>query len=326
MADPEFRMADPILSIIVPVYGVEDYVGDCLDSILRAPGFADQCELIVVDDGSKDGSMAIVEQRCRGIANVTIIRQVNAGLGAARNTGIAQARGRYLWFVDSDDEICLDAITTLTDCIARHGPDVIAFEFETIGGSLGRAPYLPVYDQIVDPVRFMASGRPPSPVQFYVFAHALIARTGHAFAPGIYHEDALFTPLALVQATSLVRLRGACYRYRLREGSIMSLSRPEKHLADMLSISEVLGAHADQAPTGSAQQQALAREVGFALAAARHYAARTSRRDRCQAASFSRMLSAGARWWRYFPLRVLINYARLLGLAAFPISLGSVRK
>lgn len=319
-------MAAPILSLIVPVYGVEDYVGACLDSILKAPGFANQCELIVIDDGSKDGSMDIVEQRCRGIANVTIVRQANAGLGAARNTGIAHAQGRYLWFVDSDDEICGDAIVQLTDCIVRHGPDVIAFEFETIGGSLDRSPYLPIYDQIVDPVRFMASGRPPSPVQFYAFARALIARTGHAFAPGIYHEDALFTPLALVQAGSLVRLSTACYRYRLREGSIMSLSRPEKHLADMLSISEVLGAHANRAPTGSAQQQALAREVGFALAAARHYAARTSRRDRCQAASFSRMLSAGARWWHYFPLRVLINYARLLGLAALPTSLGSGRK
>lgn len=327
MADPAPPVATtpaspaPALSIIVPVYGVEDYVGDCLDSILNAPGFADQCELIVVDDGSTDGSMDIVEQRCRGIANVTIIRQANAGLGAARNTGLAEARGRYLWFVDSDDEICADAITNLSDCIARHGPDVIAFEFETIGPSLDRPPYLAVYDEIVDPVRFMMSGRPPSPVQFYVFARALIARTGHAFAPGIYHEDALFTPLALVQAGSLVRLRAACYRYRRRAGSIMSLSRPEKHLADMLSISEALGAHADKAPAGSAQQQALAREVGFALAAARYYAVRSDRRSRQRTASLSRTLSAGARWWRHFPRRVLINYARLLGLAAFQVPL-----
>lgn len=318
MADPV--PVAPLLSLIVPVYGVEDYVGDCLDSILGVPGFAEHCELIVIDDGSKDGSMDIVEWRCRDIANVTILRQANAGLGAARNAGMARARGSYLWFIDSDDEICADAITTLVSCIEEFGPDVIAFEFETIGGSLNRGPYLALYDQIVDPVQFMLSGRPPSPVQFYAFARALIDRTGQTFMPGIYHEDALFTPLALVQAASLVRLRAACYRYRLRAGSIMALSRPEKHLADMMFIAETLGACAGQAAPGSVGQKALAREAGFALAAARHYAVRTDPQERRRAAPFVRVFSAGVRWWRHFPARVLINYGRLLGMAVLQIS------
>lgn len=317
----------PVLSIIVPVYGVEDYVGDCLDSILAASGFTKHCELVIVDDGSKDGSMAIVERRCAGIANVTIIRQANAGLSAARNTGLANARGRYLWFVDSDDEICADAITTLTACIARFSPDVIAFEFATMGGSLDRPPYLAVFDQVVDPVQFIASGRPPSPVQFYAFSRDLIERNGQAFTPGIYHEDTLFTPLALVRARSLVRLRATCYRYRLlRPGSIMMLSRPEKHLSDMLSIAEELGAQAGLMAAGSALQRALAREVGFALASARYYAVRTNRRDRHRAAPFVRVLAAGARWWRHFPLRVLVNYGRLLALAAAGAFTGSASR
>ncbi len=307
----------PVLSIIIPVYGVEDYVGDCIDSILAAPGFSEHCELVIVDDGSKDGSMAVVERRCAGIANVTILRQANAGLGAARNKGLANARGRYLWFVDSDDEICTDAITTLTACIARFSPDVIAFEFATIGGSLDKTTYLAVFDQVIDPIQFMASGRPPSPVQFYAFSRNLIEQNGLAFTPGIYHEDALFTPLALMRAKSLVRLRATCYRYRLlRPGSIMSISRPEKHLSDMLSIAEALGEQADLTMAGSAQQRTLAREVGFALASARYYAVRTYRSDRHRAAPFARVLAAGARWWRHFPLRVLVNYGRLLALAA----------
>lgn len=313
MAD---RALPPVLSIIVPVYGVEDYVGDCLDSIFAAPGFAEHCELVIVDDGSTDGSMDIVERRCAGIANVRIIRQANAGLGAARNTGMANARGRYLWFVDSDDEICADAITTLTACIDRFGSDVIAFEFATIGGSLDRLPYLAVFDEVVDPVQFMASGRPPSPVQFYAFSRDLIERSGRAFTPGIYHEDALFTPLTLVGARSLVRLRATCYRYRLRPGSIMSLSRPEKHLSDMLAIAEELGAQADWTAAGSAPRRALAREIGFALASARYYAVRTDRHDRARAAPFARVLAAGVRWWHHFPPRVLVNYGRLLALAA----------
>lgn len=326
MVDPAPDTGTPTLSLIVPVYGVEDYVDDCLDSILSASGFADHCELIVVDDGSTDGSMEIVERRCRGIANVTIVRQANGGLGAARNTGMAHARGRYLWFVDSDDEICADAIVTLAGCIEQFRPDVIAFEFETIDGSLNRGSYLTVYDRIVDPLQFMLSGRPPSPVQFYAFSRALFDRTKQAFVPGIYHEDALFTPLTLAHASSLVRLRAACYRYRLRSGSIMSLSRPEIHLADMLFIAEMFGVRAGQAVRNSALRKALAREVGFALAAARHYAARTNWQEQHKAAPFRRLLAAGSPWWQHFPPRALVNYTRLLGSAAWQASVRGVRK
>lgn len=317
MIDPSALTTEPALSIIVPVYGVEDFVGDCLDSILDAPGFAEHCELIVVDDGSKDGSMDIVVQRCHGFSNVTIIRQENAGLGAARNTGIKNARGRYLWFVDSDDEICADATAVLVDCIRCHAPEVIAFEFETIGDQLDLPPKLPVFDQVVDPVRFMTFGRPPSPVQFYVFERSMISRSGHAFKEGIYHEDALFTPLALAQASSLVRLSATCYRYRRRPGSIMSLRDPKKHLADMLTVAEELGYIASQEGIAGPGREALAREVGFALAAARYYSARVDSDDRARVAPFGRLATVGIRWARYFPFGVFINYLRLLMLSAF---------
>lgn len=304
----------PLLSIIVPVYDVEDFIGDCLDSILGASEFGNHCQLVLVDDGSPDASMAIAEARCAGRDNVVIVRQSNGGLSAARNTGLRHAGGRYVWFVDSDDEICPHAIATLAACIRRFAPDVIAFEFETLGGSLERAPYLATYDMPVDPIDFLISGRPPSPVQFYVFSRASIDRAGLSFEPGIYHEDALFTPQALVGATSLVRLRDTCYRYRLRAGSIMSVSRPDKHLTDMLYIAERLGSLARARPVGSAARRALAREVGYALAAARHYAARITSAGRGTIASRSRILAAGHLWWRYFPPRVFVNYLRLLGL------------
>lgn len=317
MIDPLACTTGPALSIIVPVYGVEDFVGDCLDSILDAQGFVEHCELIVVDDGSKDRSMDIVAQRCHGMSNVTIICQENAGLGAARNTGMDNARGRYLWFVDSDDEICTDAIMVLIDCIARHAPDVIAFEFETIGDPLKRLPYLPVFDKVVDPVAFLTSGRPPSPAQFYVFARWTITRHNHTFKVGIYHEDALFTPLVLTQASSLVRLSAICYRYRRRPGSIMSIRDPKRHLEDMLTVAEELACHADREGVSIPKRKALGREVGFALAAARYYSGRLSNDDRAQVAPFGRLARVGIKWVQYFPFRVLINYLRLLMLSAF---------
>lgn len=304
----------PLISLIVPVYGVEDYIADCLDSIFGARGFAENCELVIVDDGSVDNSMAIAESRCAGRPNVTIVRQANAGLGAARNTGLAHSSGRYVWFVDSDDEISRDAILVLSACIDRHSPDIIAFEFETIGGTLKRAPYLAIYDRLVDPINFLISGRPPSPVQFYAFSRDALRHERLQFHPGIYHEDALFTALALTKLASLVRLREIGYRYRLRAGSIMSLNRPEKHLVDMLNIAEMLAADAGTRPSASKALKALGREIGFALAGARHYAARTAPELRRQAAPVKRLLKLGRRWWCHFSGRDLVNYIRLLGL------------
>lgn len=312
----------PTLSLIVPIYGVEAYVGDCLDSIIGAAGFAECCELVIVDDGSLDASMTIVEQHCAGLTNVTIIRQANAGLGAARNTGLDHATGDYIWFVDSDDEICHDAISVLVSCAEGLHPDIIAFEFATIGDTLKRSPYLPVYNQRVDPIKFMTSGRPPSPVQFYAFSRELLERANLRFKPGIYHEDALFTPIAMVTAASVARLPDTCYRYRLRPGSIMSTGNPKKHLGDMLIIAEILGEQAASNAIGDVGRKALAREVGFALAAVRHYAVRTTPGDRRRTASFSRLASLGGPWWPHFTLRTLVNYVRLLGMVALLDRLG----
>lgn len=309
--------AIPKLSLIVPVYGVEDYVADCIDSILDADGFADHCELIVIDDGSLDGSMAIVEQRCAGLSNVTIVSQANAGLGAARNAGLVQARGRYVWFIDSDDEIYPNAVRALITCIETLQPDIIAFEFDTIGGTLDRGSYLAAYNERVNPIAFMTSGRPPSPVQFYAFSRDFLFQKQLRFQSGIYHEDALFTALTLVAANSLTRLTDSCYRYRLRSGSIMSLSRPNKHLADMLFIAGELAEHASAEPYGSPPRRALAREIGFALSSARHYAVRTARKDWPRAVSLKKLISIGVPWSRHFTTRAFVNYVRLLGLATW---------
>ncbi|MBN8849631.1 MULTISPECIES: glycosyltransferase [unclassified Sphingomonas] len=308
MADP----STPILSLIVPVYGVEDYVADCLDSIFGAPGFSENCELVIVDDGSLDGSMAIVEQRCADVTNVTIVHQANGGLGAARNTGLAHARGRYIWFVDSDDEICRDAICALMRCMERFASDVIAFEFETLGGILDRAPYLAVYNRPVKPADFLLSGRVPSGTPFYAFSRTLLEQQNLRFVPGIYHEDALFTPLAIAAAETLVRLRETCYRYRLRGGSIMAVSDPAQHARDMVRVIQGLHDASLRQDRASPLRAALAQEIGFAFSALRHYMARVPRRDRASIVPLGALLSGAWPFIARFRKRSLINFARLV--------------
>ena len=109
------------LSIIVPVYNTEEYLKECLDSV--TPQLTDDMEVILVNDGSTDGSQKICEEYQEKYSQVRLINQQNQGLSAARNTGIHEAVGDYLLFIDSDDFI---ATSVLRDLIQfANNQDVI---------------------------------------------------------------------------------------------------------------------------------------------------------------------------------------------------------
>lgn len=112
----------PKLSIIVPVYNVEKYLGRCLDSILRQT-FSD-FELLLVNDGSTDGSTEICDIYAKNDARIRIIHQSNSGQGMARNAGLSVATGEYIGFVDSDDWIAGDMYEHLISILERYGCDV----------------------------------------------------------------------------------------------------------------------------------------------------------------------------------------------------------
>ena len=91
------------LSIIIPVYDVEAYLPECLDSIFSQRDALSDIEVILVNDGSPDGSAAILEEYRKRYDNITVITQSNQGLSLARMNGLERAQGEYVWFVDSDD-------------------------------------------------------------------------------------------------------------------------------------------------------------------------------------------------------------------------------
>ena len=92
------------LSFILPFYGVENYIGSCLDSIYRQDIPEDQYEVICINDCSPDNSEQIVMQYAKKHTNLKLIKhEVNKKLGAARNTGLKAALGKYVWFIDTDE-------------------------------------------------------------------------------------------------------------------------------------------------------------------------------------------------------------------------------
>lgn len=115
----------PALSIIVPVYNVEDYLDACLDS-LQAQTFTD-IEIVCVNDGSPDGSRGILEKRQAEDARIVVVDKPNGGLSSARNAGINAARGTYIGFLDADDRFTPNACQRIVETFQQTNADVVTF-------------------------------------------------------------------------------------------------------------------------------------------------------------------------------------------------------
>lgn len=118
-------MSDIKVSVIIPVYNVQAYLKQCLDSVL-AQSMTD-IEVICVDDGSTDDSLSILREYEEKDSRVRILEQPNSGAGAARNLGLAHAKGEYLSFLDSDDFFEPDMLKTAYDCAKEYEAELVVF-------------------------------------------------------------------------------------------------------------------------------------------------------------------------------------------------------
>lgn len=116
------------LSIIIPVYNVANYVGKCLDSCLEQNVKMTDYEIIVVNDGSVDNSLEVVNLYINR-PNINVISQNNSGLSAARNAGMKIAKGEYIWFVDSDDWIESGILEHILREISLYTPDCLRLNY-----------------------------------------------------------------------------------------------------------------------------------------------------------------------------------------------------
>ena len=117
------------LSIIVPIYNVEKFVRPCMESIFRQ-GLDEDCfEVIAVNDGSTDNSIKVIDELLEKHHNISIVNQSNQGLSAARNTGIEKASGKYILFVDSDDLLIDNTLSTLLQEALKAHPDMLVADY-----------------------------------------------------------------------------------------------------------------------------------------------------------------------------------------------------
>src|SRR5215472_14832602 len=123
--------AVPLISVVVPVFGVREYLAACLDSVLGAALTDGKAEVIAVDDASPDGSGDLLDERAAADSRLTVIHLPRTlGPGNARNVGLARATGEYIWFVDGDDLLPADALASVSARIERDRPDVLLIDYQ----------------------------------------------------------------------------------------------------------------------------------------------------------------------------------------------------
>ena len=235
-------------SIIVPVYNVKDYLGECLDSILSQT-YRD-FEMILVDDGSTDGSGELCDQYAAQDERIRVIHQSNQGLSAARNNGIARAKGEYLMFVDSDDYFLRrDALELLAE--RADGCDLVAFDWREIpdgkkpeegrpgrtSGCAWEESYPTGEDYLVEALKQVRL------LEWYPWRYlykvSFWTEGGFEFQTGRKFEDLLLTPRAVVSARRVNMVTQEMYGYRkARIGSITQAAKLDGELDKLKSAGE----------------------------------------------------------------------------------------
>ena len=287
------------LSVLVPVYNVQDYLAECLASVVEQvqalPDGGAGIEVLVLDDASTDGShalMASLAQRWPG--RLTLLQHAhNAGLSAARNTMIDAARGEYLWFLDSDDKLLPGALARLHDVVSRSAPDAVLCDFAVLRerpslkhrlrGETHRATFAgpaggPFQDRAALLSGLLMTGE--------LHAWSKVTRrtlwgTDLRFPVGRYFEDMATMPLVLLRARSYCYVDAAWVAYRQRGSSILATMTPAKAqdqvqalgaFAQALAQAEAAGA----LPADAALHFALAHQCARSLQGALRFTARAA--------------------------------------------------
>ncbi len=267
-------MRVPKVSVVIPIYNVEQYLEDCLDSVVAQS--LREIEIVCVNDGSSDGSRAILARYEADDSRIRIVDQTNSGPGSARNAGVSMASGEYVYFLDSDDYIDTFALEELYSRASTDRLDVLYFDGEVFfeddeveAAHPEEAAYFRrtvEYDGVMTGRELFTrmsehdDHKPMPPMQFIRLGFYRTA--GLSFYEGIVHEDNLFSFLCALQAERAGCTSRAYFHRRLRRQSIVTTATGLKnfrgHLVTYVEMVRFVGARVYDEGTSIAIAQLIA--------------------------------------------------------------------
>lgn len=232
-----------MLSIIVPTYNVKSYIEECIDSLLTQN--YTNCEIIIVDDGSTDGSGQVCDKLKSKDSRIRVVHQENGGLSAARNTGLKFANGKYISFIDSDDVISSSMFSNMINALEKNRADVAICNFEVFNKQ-SKYKSLRYKDEVIDysgenQIKFFGAALDSSCNR--VYRAEVIKKLGLEFEPKskVAQEDYWFLVRLFTYIYRIVTVSSCYYKYRER-GSSITKSHSDgditKRCLDFLTLSK----------------------------------------------------------------------------------------
>lgn len=231
----------PRVSIIIPVYNVEKYLRECLNSVVKQT--LQDIEIICVNDGSTDASLRLLLEIAKGDRRIVVLNQLNKGLAEARNIGVKYSKGKYICFIDSDDKLKCEALMELYIKADNENLDVLYFDAESFfenrdieslkleyGSYYTRSG---MYTNVVEGrklfVDMVRNGEYRTSACLHFLKREYYLDRKLYFIPGVLHEDNFFAFDCMLKATRVAHMPVKFYQRRVREGSIMTTKKTFSH-------------------------------------------------------------------------------------------------
>ncbi len=232
----------PLISVIIPVYNVEKYLEECVNSVLSQT--YQNIEIILVDDGSTDPSGSLCDKFKAQNSNVQVIHQKNAGLSDARTAGLKLATGKYVYFLDSDDYISADAFEKLCLIAENDSSDIVFFDAhsfldesdEDIKQNYKRENSYQTKSGIEIFSEMQKNGEFHSSVPLMFMRREFLSENNISFISGVYYEDMAFTFEALCLADIVSQCAESLYFRRYRKNSIMTSTKNIKYFESIVFV------------------------------------------------------------------------------------------
>lgn len=224
------------ISIIIPVFNAEKYLQRCLNSIMKSIGNI-QGEIILINNNSTDGSVRIIDSNHK--AHPDLIRVFNCpkwGASAARNMGVKESSGEYIWFVDADDEVSPDAISKLLNIAKEKDADLVMMGATKLflDGHTQYLKALNTNDKLFKD-RFIRSGLGPWQV---ILKRQWFIRNNFIFEEGIIHEDMEMMPSLILYTDKCAFIDESLYNYYETPGSVLHKKSWDSHYLDIFPALE----------------------------------------------------------------------------------------
>ena len=224
------------LTIIIPVYNVEDYLETCLDSVINQE-LVDY-EVILVDDGSTDSSGTICDEYASNYSEINVIHQENKGLSAARNKALREAKGEYILFLDSDDFLVPKTIPLLLKQANQYNLEILEFKSVRVAEKAKETPINYGEDshkvlQVFNGFDYITYHNYNGQVWCFLIKKSILKENNISFIEGHVLEDAAFNMQIILYASRIAFLPVIAHCYRIRESSIMN-NKNEDHQKHLL--------------------------------------------------------------------------------------------